>query len=100
MIGGTIFGKNGVRRNLLHNFTNSRESHPFWFGINIASYTFWIIIFCYKWRLNEIKGSYMSKVLTFIFFSVIFVGNASAVTYDISGLFTFYGPDNSTKQSA
>jgi len=38
----------------------------------------------------------MSKVLTIMFFSVLFVGNVSAATYDISGLFTLYGPDNST----
>jgi len=31
-----------------------------------------------------------------MFCSVFFVGNVSAATYDISGLFTFYAPDNST----
>ena len=41
----------------------------------------------------------MSKVLTIMFFSVLFVGNVSAATYDITGLFTFYGPDNSTASS-
>ena len=29
MIGGKISGKNGLKRNLLHNFNDSRESHPY-----------------------------------------------------------------------
>jgi len=37
----------------------------------------------------------MNKILSTIVFSIFFIGNVSAASYNVTGLFTFYDPENS-----